>query len=67
MYFRRLIDNELEEWRLAGQRKPLMLRGARQVGKSSAVRQLARHFEYFVEINFDERPSYQKLFESYTD
>ncbi len=52
---------------MAGQRKPLMLRGARQVGKSSAVRQLARHFEYFVEINFDEHPSYQKLFESYTD
>ena len=24
MYFRRLIDNELEDWRLAGQRKPLM-------------------------------------------
>jgi uncharacterized protein len=66
-YLTRLIDQELESWRLSQNRKPLMLRGARQVGKSSAVRHLARHFEHFVEVNFDEQPQYAKIFEQYPD
>ncbi|MDR2027943.1 MAG: AAA family ATPase, partial [Treponema sp.] len=55
-YFPRNIDQRLLSWtkELPPDRKPLLLRGARQVGKSSAVRQLGRHFRYFVEINFDE-------------
>ncbi|MDZ4705155.1 MAG: ATP-binding protein [Saprospiraceae bacterium] len=67
MYLARLIGAELEIWRLSAQRKPLMLRGARQVGKSSAVRQLAQKFTHFIEINFDEQSSYNKIFEQYTD
>ena len=67
MYLPRLIDTELENWRLAAQRKPLMLRGARQVGKSSAVRQLARQFTHFVEINFDEQPQFSQIFEQHSD
>ncbi len=31
-----------------------MLRGARQVGKSSSVRELSRKFDYFLEVNFEE-------------
>jgi len=38
MYYPRLIDNYLKEWALRPARKPLLLRGARQVGKSTAVR-----------------------------
>ena len=38
MYYPRLIDNYLKEWALRPTRKPLLLRGARQVGKSTAVR-----------------------------
>jgi predicted AAA+ superfamily ATPase len=41
------------EWKKAETHKPLLLRGARQVGKSSSVRQLAKQFEYFVEVNFE--------------
>lgn len=67
MYLTRLIDVELENWRLSVQRKPLMLRGARQVGKSSSVRRLARNFTHFIEINFDEQPQYYKIFERHTD
>ncbi len=63
MYLQRTIDVELENWRVAPTRKPLMLRGARQVGKSSAVRQLAQKFSYFIELNFDENPQYVRIFE----
>ena len=53
-YFERNIDNVLFAWSQGNTRKPLMLRGARQVGKTSAVRALGRRFEHFVEINFDD-------------
>jgi uncharacterized protein len=63
MYLERNIDKELVIWKNADQRKPLLLRGARQVGKSSSVRNLAQKFEFFIEINFDENPRYQTIFE----
>ena len=63
MYFSRNIDAELLAWKQLNNRKPLIIRGARQVGKSSSVRHLGSHFTYFVEINFDENTDYAKLFE----
>lgn len=36
-YFRRHIDRYLDEWKDSVNRKPLLVRGARQVGKSSAI------------------------------
>ncbi|GHT28844.1 ATPase [Bacteroidia bacterium] len=53
-YFQRNIDRELLLWSKDADRKVLLLRGARQVGKSSAVRNLGAGFRYFVEINFDD-------------
>jgi predicted AAA+ superfamily ATPase len=67
MYLQRKIDVELEIWKQSPIRKPLVLRGARQVGKSSAVRNLATKFKYFIEINFDETPSYAAIFENDLD
>ena len=64
MYLQRNIDNELFTWKSETNRKPLLLRGARQVGKSSAVRNLSKHFTYFIELNFDENPALSKLFEN---
>jgi predicted AAA+ superfamily ATPase len=52
-YIVRQIDKSLSAWKNAENHKPLLLRGARQVGKSSSVRQLAKQFEYFVEVNFE--------------
>ena len=52
-YFRRDIDAVLAAWSRETGRKPLLLRGARQVGKTAAVRTLGRHFRHYVEINFD--------------
>jgi len=54
-YYNRKIDHALQEWRTEKHRKPLMLRGARQVGKTSAVRNISRGFKYFVEINFENK------------
>jgi hypothetical protein len=67
MYLTRLIDTELEHWRLSANRKPLMLRGARQVGKSSAVRHLAQQFTWFIELNLDEQSQFRRIFEGARD
>lgn len=62
MYFERTIDKYLKEWAQKTERKPVLLRGARQVGKSTAVRNLGKSFESFVEINFERQPEYKALF-----
>lgn len=67
MYYPRLIDNYLKEWALRPVRKPLLLRGARQVGKSTAVRQLGKQFENFVEINLEKQPSFIQFFQGDLD
>jgi predicted AAA+ superfamily ATPase len=61
-YLPRLIDSTLLEWKEAIKHKPLLLRGARQVGKSSAVRHLASKFDYFLEVNFERMPQFKELF-----
>ena len=52
-YLQRKIDDELLRWKVSEHRKVVLLRGARQVGKSSAVRKLGETFEYFVEVNIE--------------
>ena len=52
-YLNRKIDSELILWKEEEHRKPLLLHGARQVGKSSSVRKLAVNFDHFIEINFE--------------
>lgn len=62
MYLNRRIDRELLLWSKELDRKPLLLRGARQVGKTAAVRNLGKHFKSFVEINFEEQKQVHKIF-----
>ena len=62
-YINRMIDSILYEWAKDRKRKPLLLRGARQVGKSSAVRNLAKKFEHFLEINFEKSAEARQIFE----
>lgn len=66
-YFIRHIDEQLYLWKDAPRRKPLLIRGARQVGKSTAVRQLGRQFRFFVEINLEKQPDLLQLFPSNID
>lgn len=67
MYIQRKIDDVLLTWQRSSSRKPLLIRGARQVGKSTAVRNLSKQFDYFIEINFDEQPEYLNLFANTSD
>ena len=61
-YYKRLIDSILLDWKNDVYKKPLLLRGARQVGKSSAVRHLGEQFDNYVEINFEENKAIARLF-----
>jgi len=63
MYIKRLIDSDLLSWSKGKGRKPLLLRGARQVGKSSSVRKMAEHFDYFIEINFEKNHKARDFFD----
>ncbi len=53
MYFPRSIDAILLSWTHEGDRKPLVLRGARQTGKTAAVRRLSENFDLFLELNLE--------------
>lgn len=61
-YLHRRIDKSLLEWAESSTHKPLLLRGARQVGKSWAARHLGERFKYFIEINFEKNPEYKAVF-----
>ncbi len=63
----RIIDLHLREWVGSAYRKPLLLRGARQVGKTFAVRKVSNAFTKFVEINFEETPQLRKIFDEEKD
>ncbi len=53
----------LQEWKNRKRRKPLVVRGARQVGKSYLVSSFAaRNFSDFVEVNFERDPGMKSLF-----
>lgn len=67
MYLKRLIDSYLKEWADRPVHKPVLLRGARQVGKSTAVRHLGESFDNMVEINFERQPEFMSLFKDNLD
>ncbi|MBI2068199.1 MAG: ATP-binding protein [Deltaproteobacteria bacterium] len=60
----RLVLTLLEQWKDRPVRLPLLIRGARQVGKTWLVREHARSYENFVEINLESQPEYLDLFKS---
>ena len=53
MEFRRNIEDKLKAWSQSPFRKPLVLRGARQVGKTTAVKQFAVNYEQFIYLNLE--------------
>lgn len=65
MLIRRREIQYLQSWSTQEGRKPLIIRGARQVGKSTLVRQLAELIPLdLVEINFERNPELREAFES---
>lgn len=60
--------HQLVEWKNKAHRKPLILNGARQVGKSWLVRELGKlHFEQTIEINFEKNIEYHQIFKANLD
>ena len=55
--------NQLIIWRKSKYRKPLVIRGARQVGKSWLVREFGGQFDNYVELNLEEETNAHAFFE----
>jgi uncharacterized protein len=64
---KRLVDYYLHSWKADPYRMPLLLRGARQIGKTFSVRNLGKSFSEFVEINLEEAPEVHVVFEKNLD
>lgn len=64
---KRIIDQELKEWKKSSGRKSLILRGARQVGKTFSVRKLGESYTDFYEINLEKRVELHSVFEKNLD
>ncbi len=61
-YLKRKIDAWLEAWKRDPDRKPILLKGARQVGKTEAVRHFAaRNYDSVVEVNFALQPEFRQI------
>lgn len=61
---KRLIFQSLNEWKTSPRRKPLILRGARQVGKTYILRAFASvAYEHYVYFNFEDEPLLRQFFE----
>ena len=61
---RRKIDDFLINWKKNPDRMPLIIKGARQIGKTSSIEHIAKSYKNFVEINFIDEPQYLKIFSS---
>lgn len=62
MYLKRKIDGFLTEWKASADRKPLIVKGSRQVGKTASIRKFAeKNYTSVIEINFVEEPKYEMI------
>jgi predicted AAA+ superfamily ATPase len=63
MFYRKIID-EFDQWLHNPERKPLVLRGARQVGKTTVVHEWSRRFKQYIHLNL-ELPEDRALFQDF--
>ena len=62
MYMRRKIDDFLTHWKESPDHMPLIIKGARQIGKTASIREFARkNYKNFIEINFIFEPQYKQI------
>ncbi len=64
---KRLVYQSLKDWVSKVARKPLILRGARQVGKTHIIKTLGKEFRHFLMVNFEKHPMAKDLFEKDLD
>lgn len=62
MQLKRKIDEFLIEWKQNPDRLPLIIKGARQIGKTFSIENFAKSYKNFVEINFITEPQYKNIF-----
>lgn len=67
MGMNRYIDTFLINWKESANHKPLILRGARQTGKTYSIEQLGKKFESMISVNFEKSPKLKSLFEQDLD
>jgi uncharacterized protein len=60
---KRHIDKYLLEWKSNPTRKVLLIRGARQVGKTYSVRELGKSFRYYLEVNLESDKAVHHFFQ----
>lgn len=61
-YIDRTFDTFLADWKRNANRKPLLVKGARQVGKTESIRRFGRrNYRSFIEINFVESPEFKTI------
>lgn len=61
-YLKRKIDIYLNNWFHDADKKPLIIKGARQIGKTESIRRFAStHYDNVVEINFVESPYFKTI------
>jgi hypothetical protein len=64
-YLKRKIDSYLTGWKSNAERKPLIIKGARQVGKTKSIRHFAKeNYQSVVELNFVSDPVYKQIVEN---
>ena len=62
MYLKRKIDDYLLEWKKNMDRLPLIIKGARQIGKTESINQFAMdNYKNVVNINFALEPKYKTI------
>ena len=64
--FSRKIYGTLTQWHQKKDRKPLVIRGARQVGKTTLVKQFSGEFKYFISLNLESQAE-QRYFQTGMD
>ena len=64
---KRDLFDVLTKWVTTSKRKPVILRGARQVGKSWLAREIGKIFDTFIEINFEKNPEIALFFQGNLD
>ena len=61
---KRKIDDYLIEWKQNSDRLPLIVKGARQIGKTNAIRYFGENnYKVFIEINFVLNPEFKSIFD----
>ena len=65
IYLRRKFDQVLASWKLSQDRLPIILRGARQVGKTETILHFAKNnYSQIVYVNFASSPKFKRVIEN---